>query len=68
MATLLHHIQPWMQRYIAKDENRIEKKVAQQMERRIQAFHQCLNVFGLRVLAHLAVTINLTTLQTDVAS
>ncbi|XP_027768212.1 uncharacterized protein LOC114074437 [Solanum pennellii] len=68
MATLLHHIQPWMQRSIAEAEEQIEKKVAQQMERRIQAVHQRLDAFELKVLACPAVTIDLTTLQVDVPS
>ena len=29
MATLLHHIQPWMQRYIAEAEERLERKMVQ---------------------------------------
>ena len=51
MATLLHHIQLWMQRSIAEAKDRIEKKIAQQT-----------NVFELRFLARPAPTIDLTTL------
>ena len=47
MATLLHHIQPLMQKSIAEVEDRIEKKVAQQKERKIQAVHQSLDAFEL---------------------
>ncbi|XP_025884999.2 uncharacterized protein [Solanum lycopersicum] len=68
MAILLHHIQPWMQRSIAEVEDRIEKKIAQQTERKILALHQRLDAFEFRVLARPAHTIDLTNLQATVAS
>ena len=34
MATLLHHIQPWMQRCIAEAEERLERKMAQHTEQK----------------------------------
>ena len=40
MATLLHHIQPWMQRSIVEGEERIERKMAQHTERNIMEVHQ----------------------------
>lgn len=60
MATLLHHIQPLMQKSIVEDEDRIEKKVAQHTERKIQAAHQRLDAFEFRVLTRPAPTIDLT--------
>lgn len=38
MPTLLHHIQPWMERAIADAENRIERKVDQAVNQRLDAF------------------------------
>ena len=35
MATLLHHIQPWMQRSIAEAEERLERRMVQHTERKI---------------------------------
>ena len=39
MATLLHHIQPWMQRSIAEAEDRLERKVVQHTEGKIVEVH-----------------------------
>uniref|UniRef100_M1DUE6 Integrase core domain containing protein n=1 Tax=Solanum tuberosum TaxID=4113 RepID=M1DUE6_SOLTU len=50
MATLLHHIQPWMQKSIVESEARIEKIVAKQTKQQIQAVHKRLDAFELRVL------------------
>ena len=47
MATLLHHIQPWMQKSITESEARMERK----MQRNIAEVHQRLDAFELRVLA-----------------
>ena len=63
MATLFHHIKPWIQKSIVVDEDWIEKKVAQQTERRIQEIHQHLDAFELRVLACPTPTMVLTILQ-----
>ena len=35
MATLLHHIQPWMQKFITESEERLERKMQQFTERKI---------------------------------
>ena len=51
MATLLHHIHPWMQRSITESEERLERKMMQFTERKIAEVNQCLDVFELRVLA-----------------
>ena len=62
MATLLYHIQPWMQTSIAEAEDQIEKKISVQTERKIMAVHQHFDAFELRVLAWPAPTIDLMTL------
>lgn len=68
MATLLHHMQSWMQKSIVKTKNQIEKRVTQYIEQKIQAVHQCLDAFELRVLSRTTSTIDLSTLQFAVAS
>ena len=45
MATHLHHIQPWMQRSIAKAEERLERKIVKHTERKIVVVHQRLGAF-----------------------
>ena len=50
MATLLHHIEPWMQKSIAEAEERLERKMVNQPERKIADAHQRLDAFELRVL------------------
>ena len=45
IATLLHHIQPWMQRSIAEAEERLERKIIQHTERKIAKVHQRLDAF-----------------------
>ena len=51
MATLLNHIQPWMQKSITESEERLERKMVQYTERKIAEVHQRLDAFELRVLA-----------------
>ena len=51
MATLLNHIQCWMQRSIDETEERMEQKMSHPMERKIMELHHCLDAFGLRVLS-----------------
>ena len=51
MATLLHHIQPWMQKSITKSEERLERKIVQYTEQKIAEVHRRLDAFELRVLA-----------------
>ena len=51
MATLLHHIQPWMQKSITESEQRLERNMMQFMERKIAEVNQPLDAFELRVLA-----------------
>ena len=50
MATLLHHIQPWMQKSIAESEARMERRMEGMMEQKVQAVNKCLDAFDLRVL------------------
>ena len=45
MATILHHIKPWMQRSIAEVEERLERKMAKHTERKIAEVHQRLDAF-----------------------
>ncbi|KAG5611903.1 hypothetical protein H5410_023184 [Solanum commersonii] len=48
MATLLHHIQPWMQKSIAKSEAIMERRMECMMDRKVQAINKHLNAFELR--------------------
>ena len=66
MATLLHHIQPWMQRSITKAEERLEQKMVQYTERKIAEVHQRLDAFELRVLARPAPPMDVSTLHAAV--
>ena len=68
METFLPHIQSWMQKYITEAVDRIEKNMAQHIERKILEIHQRLDAFLLRFLARPAPTIDLMTLQVVVAS
>ena len=68
MATLLHHIQPWMQRFITKAEEHQERKMVQYTERKIAEVHQRLDAFELRVLARPAPPLDVSTLQAVVDS
>ena len=47
MATLLHHIQPWMQKSITESEERLERKLVQYTERKIAEVHQRMDAFEL---------------------
>ena len=68
MATLLHHMQPWMHSSIAEAAEQIERKMAQHTERQIMEIHQRLDAFELRVLARPSPKVDLTTLQAVVES
>ena len=57
-----------MPKSIVNTEDQIEKKLAQQMERKIQAVHPRLDAFELRVLTRPTPTIDLTILQEFMAS
>ena len=64
MATLLHHIQPRMQKSITESEARMERK----MQRKIAKVHQRLDAFELIVLARPASPVDVSTLQAAVDS
>ena len=68
MATLLHHIHPWMQRSITESEERLERKMMQFTERKIAEINQRLDAIELRVLARPAPPMDVSTLQTAVDS
>ncbi|KAG5610279.1 hypothetical protein H5410_021560 [Solanum commersonii] len=68
MATLLHYIQPWMQKSIAEFEARMEQRMEGMMDRKIQAVNKHLDAFELRVLERPTPTINLSSFQTKLAS
>uniref|UniRef100_M1DEM1 Integrase core domain containing protein n=1 Tax=Solanum tuberosum TaxID=4113 RepID=M1DEM1_SOLTU len=68
MATLLHHIQPWMQKSIAESEARMERRMEGMMDRKVQAVNKRLEAFELRVLERSAPGTDLSTLQADLAS
>ena len=68
MATLLHHIQPWMQKSITESEERLERKMVQFTKRKIAEVNQRLDAFELRVLARPAPPVDVSTLQDAVDS
>ena len=68
MATLLHHIQPWMQKSIAESEAHMERKMQQFTERKIAEVNQHLDAFELRVLSRPAPPVDVSTLQAAVAN
>ena len=68
MVTLLHHIQPWMQRSITESEERLERKMMKFTERKIAEVNQRLDAFELRVLARPAPPVDVSTLQAAVDS
>ena len=68
MDTLLHHIQPWMQRSITEYEERLERTMMQFTKRKIAEVNQRLDAFELRVLARPAPPVDVSTLQAAVDS
>lgn len=68
MDTLLHHIQPSIQKSIVEAKDLIEKRRDHVRERNIQEVHQLLDAFEQRVLTSPAPSIDLTTLRDAVAS
>ena len=68
MATLLHHIQPWMQKSIAESEARMERNMDGKMGRKVQAVNKRLDAFEVRVLERSAPAIDLSGLQADLPS
>ncbi|KAG5600720.1 hypothetical protein H5410_032090 [Solanum commersonii] len=45
MATLLHHIQSWMQKSIAEFEARVENRMEDMMDRKVQTVNNHLDAF-----------------------
>ena len=68
MATLLHHIHPWMQKSITESEERLERKMVQFTERKIAEVNQRFDAFELRVLARPAPPMDVSTFQAAVES
>ena len=68
MATLLQHMQSWMQKSITESEERLERKMEQFTERKIAEVNQRLDAFELRVLARPALSVDVSTLQAAVDS
>ena len=68
MATLPHHIQPWMQRSITEAEEHLERKMVQHTERKIAEVHQRLDAFELRMFVQPAPPVDVSTLQAAVDS
>uniref|UniRef100_M1DN05 Integrase core domain containing protein n=1 Tax=Solanum tuberosum TaxID=4113 RepID=M1DN05_SOLTU len=68
IATLLHHIQPWMQKTIAEFEAIIERRMEGMMDRKVQAVNKRLDAFEFRVLERSALAIDLSSLQAELAS
>ena len=66
MATLLHHIHPWMHRSVAEAENGLEHKMDKHTERKIAEVHQLLDAFEFWVLARTAPQVDVSTLQATV--
>ena len=62
MSTLLHHIQPWIQRSITESKEHLERKMIKFTERKIAEVNQRLDVFELRVLARPAPPMDVSTL------
>uniref|UniRef100_M1DYJ6 Integrase core domain containing protein n=1 Tax=Solanum tuberosum TaxID=4113 RepID=M1DYJ6_SOLTU len=68
MATLLHHIQPWMQKSIAESEARMERRMEGMIDQKVEAVNKRLDAFELRVLERSAPATDLSALQADLAS
>ena len=68
MATLLHYIQPWMQRSIAEALERLERRMVQHTEGKITEVYQRLDAFELRVLARPSPQVDVLTLVAAVES
>uniref|UniRef100_M1DI10 Integrase core domain containing protein n=1 Tax=Solanum tuberosum TaxID=4113 RepID=M1DI10_SOLTU len=68
MATLLHHMQPWKQKLIVEFEARMERRMEDMMDWKIQAVNKCLDAFELRVLKRPAPTIDLSSFEVELAS
>uniref|UniRef100_M1DL50 Integrase core domain containing protein n=1 Tax=Solanum tuberosum TaxID=4113 RepID=M1DL50_SOLTU len=68
MATLLHHVKPWMQKSIAESEARMERRMVTMMDQKVQAVHKCLDAFELRVLEQPSLATDLSSFRTELDS
>uniref|UniRef100_M1E0X8 Integrase core domain containing protein n=1 Tax=Solanum tuberosum TaxID=4113 RepID=M1E0X8_SOLTU len=68
MATLLQHVRPWMQRVIEESPTRVEQLMEQMMDCKVQAVHQLLDAFELRVLEQPAPSTNVSAFRKELAS
>ena len=68
MSILLHHVHPWMQRFIAEAEECLERKMVQHIVRKIAEIRHHLDTFELRVLARPAPHVDVSTLHDVVES
>uniref|UniRef100_M1DAM2 Integrase core domain containing protein n=1 Tax=Solanum tuberosum TaxID=4113 RepID=M1DAM2_SOLTU len=68
IATLLHHIQPWMQKSITESEARMERRMEGMMDQKVQTVNKRLDAFELCILERSAPAIDLSALQAELAS
>uniref|UniRef100_M1DJF2 Integrase core domain containing protein n=1 Tax=Solanum tuberosum TaxID=4113 RepID=M1DJF2_SOLTU len=68
MATLLHHIQPWMQKSIVESEAKMERRMEGMMDWKVQTVNKRLDAFELRVLERPTPAIDLSFFQAELAS
>ena len=68
MATLLHHLLPWIKRSIAEAEEHLERRIVKHTGRKIVEVHQHLDAFELWVLARPAPPVDVSTLQAAIDS
>lgn len=64
MATLLHHVQPWMQKSIAESERRMEAMIDQKFD----VVNKRLDSFEVRVQEQLSSTTYMSSFQADLAN
>uniref|UniRef100_M1DKX6 Integrase core domain containing protein n=1 Tax=Solanum tuberosum TaxID=4113 RepID=M1DKX6_SOLTU len=68
LASLLQLIRPWMKWVIDESATRVEQRMEQMMDRKVQVVHQRLDAFELRVLERPAPTTYVSFFQTELAS
>uniref|UniRef100_M1E166 Integrase core domain containing protein n=1 Tax=Solanum tuberosum TaxID=4113 RepID=M1E166_SOLTU len=68
MATLLHHIKPWMRKLIAESKERVEKRMEAKMNQKVQEVHKRLDAFELRVIERPTPTTDMSSLRTKLTS
>uniref|UniRef100_M1DJ67 Integrase core domain containing protein n=1 Tax=Solanum tuberosum TaxID=4113 RepID=M1DJ67_SOLTU len=68
MATLLHHVKPWMHKSIAESEVRMERMMETMMDQKVQVVHKHLDAFKLRVLIRPAPVIDVSSIRTELDS